>query len=335
MTAATPAIDWDAVEEETVRLLCEFIAIDTSNPPGNEEAACRWLAGILQREGISSTYYESAPGRGSLIARLRGSGSRGPLMLLNHTDVVPAQPEYWSVPAFAGVIKDGCVWGRGAQDMKGLGILELMTFLLIKRLELPLGRDLILFAIADEEAGGEYGVEWFAREHPDLLACDTIVISDSPMYAEGQPAITTGLKGAAFAEITVRTGKHDLHSGLYGGAAPNAIQALCAIVARLKDDQGRIKRQVARFRLYGLDAADAVVQELTAADADITWTVHLANKKAAWYQFKQLMGSVSSVRLYVAMLLAKDEPFGEQLGLSLYFSSATWLVHEESHAMLA
>lgn len=175
MRTAPSAIDWDAVEEETIRLLCEYIAVDTSNPPGNEEAACRWLAEILQRERIASTYYESAPGRGSLIARLRGSGGSGPLMLLNHTDVVPAQPEYWSVPAFAGVVKDGCVWGRGAQDMKGLGILELMSFLLMKRLDLPLGRDLIFFAIADEEAGGEYGVEWFAREHPELLQADCVI----------------------------------------------------------------------------------------------------------------------------------------------------------------
>lgn len=168
-------VDWDALEQEATRLLCEYIGLDTSNPPGNEEIACRWLAEILQREGIASAYYESAPGRGSLIARLPGVGVKGPLMLLNHTDVVPAQPEYWSVPPFAGEIKDGLIWGRGALDMKGLGIIELMTFLLVKRLDLPLGRDLIFFAIADEEAGGEYGVEWFAKQHPELLQADCVI----------------------------------------------------------------------------------------------------------------------------------------------------------------
>ena len=176
--AAIARLDWDALQEETVQLLSEYIRLDTSNPPGNEEVAARWFGELLRREGIESEYYESATGRGSLIARLPGSDGSGygnGVILLNHTDVVPAQESFWSEPAFAGVIRDGCIWGRGAQDMKTLGILEFMTFVLFKRLNLPHRRDLIFFAIADEEAGGEFGVEWFAKRHPELLKAGVVI----------------------------------------------------------------------------------------------------------------------------------------------------------------
>src|SRR5579883_2213375 len=155
--ASTPAalpLDWDALERETVDLLSEYIRIDTSNPPGNEALAAGWLADLLRREGIESTTYAHAPDRASLIARLPGSDGSGDadaVMLLNHTGVVPVQAQYWNEPPFAGLVKDGYVWGRGAQDMKGLGILELMVFLLFKRLGLPHRRDLVFFAVADEE----------------------------------------------------------------------------------------------------------------------------------------------------------------------------------------
>jgi acetylornithine deacetylase/succinyl-diaminopimelate desuccinylase-like protein len=179
---STPAgvqpLDWDALEQETVSLLSEYIRLDTSNPPGNEAIAARWFGEMLRREGIESAYHESAPNRESLIALLpgsEGSGSGGAVMLLNHTDVVPVQAEFWDVAPFDGVVRDGCVWGRGAQDMKGLGILEFMTFVLIKRLNLPHRRDLVFFAIADEEAGGEFGVEWFAKHHPELLKAHVVI----------------------------------------------------------------------------------------------------------------------------------------------------------------
>jgi len=157
---ADPRLDWDALEREATDLLCEYIRLDTSNPPGNEAIAARWFADLLRREGIESTSYEHAPGRASLIARLPGSDGSGDaeaVMLLNHTDVVPVEAQYWTEPPFAGVVRDGCIWGRGAQDMKGLGILELLTFLLFKRLNLPHRRDLVFFAVADEEARSSSG----------------------------------------------------------------------------------------------------------------------------------------------------------------------------------
>ena len=174
MTSASP-IDWDAVTDEAVTVLAELIAADTSNPPGNEEAACAVLAAVLRREDIPYDLYETGPGRVSLVARLRSDGSDGAVILLNHTDVVPVERQYWTVEPFAGEVRDGYVLGRGALDMKGMGVMELMALLLLKRLRLPLRRDVVFFAVADEEAGSTHGIEWFAEHHPDLLEGDVCI----------------------------------------------------------------------------------------------------------------------------------------------------------------
>lgn len=173
----TPSVDWDAVTNEATDLLCQFIAIDTSNPPGREEAAARFLASVLEREGVGPAAYYDAGGEGrvSMSARLRGDGSRGALILLNHTDVVPVEPQYWEVPPFAGEVRDGVIWGRGALDMKSMGIMELMAVLLAKRLRLPLKRDIVFLAVADEEAGGEWGIEWLEAHHPEVLEGDFVL----------------------------------------------------------------------------------------------------------------------------------------------------------------
>src|SRR5712692_4018232 len=146
-------IDWDAVTDEVTDILSRYLRIDTSNPPGGESAAADFLGQILSAEGIAYERYEPAPGRASLRAVLPGDGSAGPLMLMNHTDVVPVERQYWEVDPFGGLIRDGYVWGRGALDMKGMGVLELISILLLKRQGIPLRRDIVLFAIADEEAG--------------------------------------------------------------------------------------------------------------------------------------------------------------------------------------
>ncbi len=166
------AVDWEAVTDEVVDILARYLRINTSNPPGNESVAVDFLGEILAAEGIPFETFEPEPGRGSLRAVLAGDGSAGPLLLLNHTDTVPVEREFWSVDPFGGVLKDGYLWGRGALDMKGMGVLELLSLLLLKRQALPLRRDVVFFAIADEEAGSEVGIEWFGRERPDLLRSD-------------------------------------------------------------------------------------------------------------------------------------------------------------------
>src|SRR2546430_6183164 len=114
--AAPTAGDWKGLGDEAIALLSQYLRINTTNPPGNEIAAARWLAQVLQREGIEARIFEPAPGKANLYARLAGDGSARPIILLNHMDVVVASPEYWSVDPFSGLIKDGYIWGRGRSE---------------------------------------------------------------------------------------------------------------------------------------------------------------------------------------------------------------------------
>jgi len=161
--------NWRPVFDEALELFVRYLQIDTSNPPGNEKPAARWLGSILDNEGIACEYIETAPNREALVARLVGDGSKRPLMLCNHTDVVPVEPQYWDVPAFEGVVKDGRVYGRGAVDMKGCGIMQLMAFLLLSREKAPLKRDIVFCAVPDEEAGSIWGMEWLCKNRPDVV----------------------------------------------------------------------------------------------------------------------------------------------------------------------
>lgn len=174
MTAA-PALNWEALHEEAIDILCRYLRVDTSNPPGRERAACTFLGEILTNEDIPYELYDAGDDRVSLRAVLKGDGSARPFMLLHHTDVVPVQREYWDEEPFSGLIKDGYIWGRGALDTKGLGVSQLITFLTIKRLGLPLKRDLVLYAMADEEAGGQFGVEWLEQHHPETLDVEYVI----------------------------------------------------------------------------------------------------------------------------------------------------------------
>ena len=169
LIAAPVESDWKGLGDEATALLSQYLRINTTNPPGNEIAAARWLAAVLRREGVESQVFEPAPGKANLYARLAGDGSARPIVLLNHMDVVLASPEFWTVDPFAGVIKDGYVWGRGALDMKGEGVAQLMTLLILKRANVPLKRDIIFLATADEEIGAGVGAAWLAEQKPDLV----------------------------------------------------------------------------------------------------------------------------------------------------------------------
>ena len=168
-------VDWDALNEEAVNTLSKYLQVDTSNPPGLERRACEFLGAILTAEGIDYELFDAGDDRVSLRAVLTGNGKERPFMLLNHTDVVPVEREFWDEEPFSGLIKDGFMWGRGALDMKGLGIAQLMTFLTLKRQSVALDRDVVFFAMADEEAGGTVGVEWLAEHHPESLEAEYVI----------------------------------------------------------------------------------------------------------------------------------------------------------------
>jgi len=170
-------VNAQSIEDEAVLWLQEFIQVDTVNPPGNESRAVDFYAAIFDAEGISYETAESAPGRGNIWARLPG-GNEPALILLQHTDVVPADREYWSTDPLSGEIRDGYIWGRGARDMKGTGISQLATFISLHRAGLELNRDVVFVATADEEAGGAYGTGWLVENRPEIFAGAGLLINE-------------------------------------------------------------------------------------------------------------------------------------------------------------
>lgn len=163
--AAAQSTSWKEIEQEALKTLQAYVRINTSNPPGDVTAAVDFLAGILEREGVPVQRFQSAPGRSTLMARLKGSGTAKPILLLHHTDVVPADASRWARDPFGGEIADNALWGRGAMDMKGIGVAHLYAFLALKRQQVPLDRDVIFMAVPDEEVGGQLGAVWMRENH--------------------------------------------------------------------------------------------------------------------------------------------------------------------------
>jgi acetylornithine deacetylase/succinyl-diaminopimelate desuccinylase-like protein len=202
------AIDWPAATAEALAHFKELLRIDTTNPPGNERAAADYLARVLDREGIPYRIVESEPTRASLVARLVGSGKKAPLMLNGHLDVVPAEREHWQHDPFGAEEHDGCVWGRGAVDMKNMVAMSLMTLVTLKRAGAVLDRDLIFAAVADEEAGSRHGARFLVEQHPDLVRAEyvlneigayTLYLGDAVFYP-----IQVAEKGICWFELTAQ-----------------------------------------------------------------------------------------------------------------------------------
>jgi len=163
------SLDVVRATREATAFLRRLIQFDTTNPPGNETACSRYIAEVFEKEGIQAEVVEPTPGRGSVVARLKGSGARRPLLLLSHLDVVPAVAADWEHAPFGGEIVDGQIWGRGALDTKNLTAIWMALMLEIKRKGLPLARDVVFAATADEEMGGIWGVKWLVDNRPELL----------------------------------------------------------------------------------------------------------------------------------------------------------------------
>ncbi len=163
-------LSWRTIEQEALESLRALLRMDTSNPPGNERQAAEYLAGSLGAHGIDSVIRQSDPERANLVARIAGrDASAPPLLLSSHTDVVPVEPSGWSHGPFSADIADGCVWGRGAIDMKSKCAMDLAVMTAIKRAGAQPARDLIVAAVADEEAGSDLGAKFLVEQHPDLV----------------------------------------------------------------------------------------------------------------------------------------------------------------------
>ena len=233
---AAPQFDYPALQAQAVDLLQQYLRIQSINPPGNELQTARFLHDVLAREGIESQILDTLElpaGRANFYAVLRGDGSKKGLALVHHMDVVPASPEYWTVDPYAATIKDGYLYGRGAIDMKGQGIVQLMAFIAIKRAGIPLHRDLVFIANADEEDAG-LGSRTFIAKHPDLLKGVEYLLTEGDVgRTEGSKvvfwAIDVGEKRPYWQQLTV-------HGPSSHGSQPipdNAVPRLARAVARL------------------------------------------------------------------------------------------------------
>jgi acetylornithine deacetylase/succinyl-diaminopimelate desuccinylase-like protein len=205
-TAAGNEIDWDRATDECVALLRALIRIPSVNPPGSadgaagldstggETAAAVLCADVLTAAGIGAEVLETVPGRGSCFARLRASvpDPEPPLILLSHLDVVPVEAESWSRDPFGAELIDGVVWGRGAVDMKDMVAMELAVMLALHRSGRELRRDVIFAAVADEEAGGEFGALHWVRDRPDLFADDAGRAAAAALNEVGGYSMTIG-----------------------------------------------------------------------------------------------------------------------------------------------
>ena len=162
-------MNWNQLLDEATHHLQTYLQIHTVNPPGNEVEGARFFKKIFDVESIPCQAFEPSPGRGSLLATLKGNGKKRPVLLLSHIDVVPVEKERWTVDPFAGIIQDGYLYGRGALDDKSMGIIEMMALLILKREKIPLERDILFFAAADEETGGKWGIQWAMENVSSLM----------------------------------------------------------------------------------------------------------------------------------------------------------------------
>jgi acetylornithine deacetylase/succinyl-diaminopimelate desuccinylase-like protein len=272
---ATP--DFTQAQAEAVKLLGELVKIDTSNPPGNETRAAEYIKGVLLAEGIPAQIFESAPGRGNVVARLKGNGKKKPLLLMGHLDVVGVERDKWTMDPFAAIIKEGYLYGRGSVDDKSMDAANLEVFLLLHRMKVPLDRDVILLAEAGEEGTTQFGIDYMVANHWNEIACEYALNEGGDIVEENGKvqyvAVSTTQKvPRGFSLVAHGTSGH--------GSAPrvdNAIAHLAAAIdktsrweapMRLNETTRRFFQQMAkisapeRAQLYAHVEDPAVQQKL-------------------------------------------------------------------------
>ena len=229
--------DWQRLESDSLNTLVDLIKLDTSQPAGNEYLATDYLGKRLSAAGIEFKTFEAEPGRTNIVARIKGNGSKRPLLLLGHTDVVTVEPENWSFDPFGGTVKNGKIFGRGAADDKGIVAVSLEVMLALHRNKVPLDRDVIFLGVADEEGGGGLGITYMVEHHLEEIAAEFALNEGGRGTIDPQSGKYVNFS-IGTAEKTPRRARL-LASGTAGhGSVPtrdNAIGALARAVARLVD----------------------------------------------------------------------------------------------------
>jgi len=232
----SPVGDTSALAREAQGWLAELIKINTSNPPGNESAAAKYVAGILEKEGIAAELLEATPGRNAVVARLRSAAMADPakaLLLVAHMDVVPAEKSRWTVDPFGAVIKDGYLYGRGAIDDKGMLAANLAAFIALKRANLHLNRDVIFLATDDEETSGDASIKVLIAKYWDKFAAGFALNEGGNVFLKNGKVQYIGVQ----ASEKVATNVTVIARGPSGHASQptkeNAVVHLAAAVAKI------------------------------------------------------------------------------------------------------
>ena len=226
-------IDWKAQEAETLRHFRALVQIDSSNPPGNETAVVNYLRKVFDAAGIENRVFAMEPDRANIVARVRGNGTKRPVLVMAHTDVVGVQREKWPVDPFGAVLKDGYVWGRGTIDDKDKLASNLMLMLMLKRSGAKLDRDVIFLAEAGEESDTGPGIDFMVREHFDQIDAEfAITEGGNARLQQGKVALIT----VATAEKLPRRARLVVNGTSGHGSVPrtdNALIKLSAAVVKL------------------------------------------------------------------------------------------------------
>ena len=183
--AQAPAIDWQRVETESMEHFQAVLRFNTSDPPGNERPAAEYLKQVLEREGIPVKTFELEPNRLNIVARLKGSGKKRPLLMMGHTDTVNVDPAKWTFPPFSATRDGGYVYGRGTVDDKDNVTAALMTMLLLKRSGVPLDRDVIFLAEAGEEGTTRVGIQFMVQQHFDEIEAEACLAEGGSVLRSG------------------------------------------------------------------------------------------------------------------------------------------------------
>ncbi|MFN7993168.1 MAG: M20/M25/M40 family metallo-hydrolase [Bryobacteraceae bacterium] len=231
--APSVMVDWEKLKPETLEHFSALLRMDTSNPPGNETQAARYLESVLSREGIPVKLLALDPTRANLVARIHGDGSARPIAILGHTDVVGVQRTHWTIDPFGAVRKHGFIYGRGAADDKEHVIAGLMVMLLLQRQHIHLKRDVIFVAEAGEEGTPRQGIDFLIREHWPDIASEYALAEGGSVVAQGSRVRYVSISTAEKVPCGVRLVARGSSGHASRPSTDNAVIHLAAAVAKL------------------------------------------------------------------------------------------------------
>ncbi len=240
--AQPPQPDWAKVEEETMRHFQAILRCDTQNPPGNEKLVVDYLKGVLEQAGIETKIFALDPNRPNLVARLRGNGKKRPVLIMGHTDVVTVDPTKWKHPPFSATREGGYVYSRGTQDDKPSVAVGLMTMLQLKRMNVPLDRDVIFLAEASEEGGGPNGINFMVEKHWAEIDAEYCL-------AEGGGVVRTGGKIRYAAVATTEKISHTVRLVARGVAGHGSVPLRSNAILHLSEAVAKVGRWQTPMRL--------------------------------------------------------------------------------------